>query len=157
MSNKQQIINKCTIGKNTKVYNFVNLYGCTIGNNCKIGSFTEIQQGVIIGSNVKIQSHTFICEGVTVKDDAFIGHHVVFTNDAYPRSTIKGGNLKKQGDWALLKSVVKAGASIGSNATILPGVIIGEHAMVGAGSVVVKNVAAYSTVVGNPAKAVRKT
>lgn len=157
MTNKRKIINKCKIGKNTKVYNFVNLYGCTIGSNCRVGSFTEIQQGVAIGNNVKIQSHAFICEGVTVEDDAFIGHHVVFTNDMYPRSTNRSGKLKEKENWKLLKTVVRKGAAIGSNATILPGVIIGEHAMVGAGSVVVRDVPSYSTVVGNPARVVRKT
>lgn len=151
----QQIVS-CTIGNGTKIYNFVNLYHCRIGDDCVIGSFVEVQKNVNIGNHVKISSHSFLCEGVIVEDNVFIGHHVVFTNDKYPRATSKRGVLKTETDWPLLKTVVKNGASIGSNATILPGIIIGENAMVGAGAVVTKNVPSGSVVVGNPAKVISK-
>lgn len=144
--NPYQQIKNCVIGKNTIIQTFVNLYGCTIGDSCKIGTFVEIQKGVTIGNRVKIQSHAFICEGVHVEDEVFIGHHVVFTNDKYPHVS---------GDWILLKTLVKKGASIGSNATILGGITIGEKAMVGAGSVVTKNVPAHTIVAGNPARIIR--
>src|SRR6266480_2629231 len=135
-SSKLQNINRCKIGKRTKIYDFVNLYDCTIGEACIIGTFVEIQKDVIIGDKVKIESHSFICSGVTIEDAVFIGHHVVFTNDKYPRATSDEGNLKKANDWKLEKTIVKNNASIGSNATILPGVTIGENALIGAGSVV---------------------
>lgn len=141
---KNQIIDNCKIGKNTKVYPFVNLYGCTIGSDCMIGTFVEIQNGVKIGNSVRVQSHSFICEGVTIDDDVFIGHHVVFVNDKYPKTNNK--------QWKMLKTVIGKGASIGSNATILGGVAIGENAIVGAGAVVTKDVPKGSKVVGNPAK-----
>lgn len=150
-SNSQQI-RSCSIGSNTKIFHFVNLYDCSIGNNCTVGSFVEIQKNVKIGNNVKISSHTFICEGVTIEDNVFLGHHVVFTNDKYPRATNKNGKIKKDGEWTMKKVLVKKGASIGSNVTILPGIKIGENAMVGAGSVVTKNVLDNQTVAGNPAK-----
>ena len=149
-----QVIIDCKIGKDTKLWRFINLYGCTIGEACLIGSFVEIQSGVVIGNKVRVQSHSFICEGVTIEDDVFIGHHVVFINDNYPRSTNKQGSPITRDDWHLLPIVVKRGASIGSNVTILGGVTIGEYAMVGAGSVVTKDVPARSTVVGNPAREV---
>lgn len=151
-----QQITDCTIGKNTTIYSFVNLYGCTIGDNCKIGTFVEIQKDVTVGNNVKIQSHSFICEGVSIADNVFIGHHVVFVNDNYPRATSKLGKLQTEKDWKMLQTNVKQGASIGSNATILGGITIGEDAIIGAGSVVTKNVAANTIVAGNPAKLVRK-
>src|SRR3989344_8571982 len=125
--------NNNLIGKNTYIHPLVNIFGCRIGNNCKIGAFVEIQSGVIIGNNVKIQSHSFLCTGVTVEDGAFIGHHVVFINDKYPRSTNSWGNLKDESDWKVIETVVKKGASVGSNATILCGVTIGEQSIVGAG------------------------
>lgn len=128
------------------------MYGCKVGNNSSIGSFVEIQKDVVIGDRIKIQSHSFICEGVIIEDDVFIGHHVVFINDNYPRSINKSGRLKTKGDWKLLKTLVKKGASIGSNSTILGGITIGENAMVGAGSVVTKNVEENAIVVGNPAR-----
>lgn len=153
---KLQKINNCKIGKNTKIYDFVNLYGCRIGNNCIIGTFVEIQKGAVVGNNVKIESYSFICTGVELENDVFVGHHVVFTNDKYPRSVSQNGRLKKEKEWRLEKTLVKKNASIGSNSTILPGIIIGENAMIGAGSVVTKSVSSNSIVVGNPAKEIRK-
>ncbi len=150
-----KVINKCIIGENTKIWNFVNLYGCKIGSECRIGSFVEIQENVEIGNKIKIGSHTFICEKVKIEDNAFIGHHVVFINDKYPKSINKKGNLKTKKDWTIQKTIVKKGASIGSNATILGGITIGENSLVGAGSVVTKNVPKNSVVVGNPAKVIK--
>lgn len=157
MIDSTQIIRNCKIGKNTKIYNFVNLYECTIGEDCTIGSFTEIQKGVIVGNRVKIESHSLLCEGVTIEDEVFVGHSVVFVNDNHPRSVNRNGKLKDRKDWDLLETVVRKGASIGSNATILGGVEIGEGSMVGAGAVVTKNVPPKSVVVGNPARAIRKS
>ncbi len=154
MKNITQVIDNCTIGKNTKVWNFVNLYGCVVGDDCIIGTFVEIQGGVRVGNNVKIESHSFICEGVTIEDDVFIGHHVVFTNDKYPQSTNIQGFLQKKEDWKILKTIIQKGASIGSNATILPGITIGIGARIGAGAVVTKDVPAHSVVVGNPARVI---
>ena len=141
-----QIIRKCKVGKGTKIWNFVNLYGAEIGRNCMIGSYVEIQNGVKIGNNVRIQSHSFLCSGVVVEDDVFIGHHVCFINDKYPTAT-----LAHEKKWVMLPTLVKKGASIGSNATIFP-VIIGEKAQVGAGAVVLDDVGDYCVVVGVPAK-----
>lgn len=146
---------KAKIGKHTKVWHFANLYGCTIGKSCIIGAYVEIQDGVVIGNKVKIGSHSFLPTGVTIEDEVYIGHHVVFTNDKYPRSLNPDGTLQKPGDWENLPTFVKRGASIGSNATILPGITIGEYAMVGAGSIVTKNVPPRAIVVGNPARIVR--
>lgn len=154
--NKTQIIKNCLLGKNTKIWNFVNLYGCKIGEYCSIGAFVEIQNGVEIGNKVKIESHSFICEGVTIEDNVFIGHHVVFTNDKYSRSTNKDGTLKKKKDWKILKTIVNKGASVGSNSTILGGVVIGENSIVGAGSVVTRNVPSNVIVAGNPARVINK-
>lgn len=134
-----------------KFYNFVNAYGCSIGSDSKIGSFVEIQDGVTIGKRCKISSHSFICSGVEIKDECFIGHHVVFTNDKYPKSC-ENGKVKGPKDFKLEKTIVKKGASIGSNSTILCGVTIGENAIIGAGSVVTKDVPDNAIVKGNPAK-----
>lgn len=140
------------LGDNVRIFSFVNLYGCTIGDNTKIGTFVEVQKGVTIGSNVKISSHTFICEGVTIEDEVFVGHNVSFINDRYPRATAADGSLQTEADWSVVNTVVKRGASIGTSATILCGVTIGEGAIVGAGSVVTRDVPAYAVVAGNPAR-----
>ncbi len=143
------------LGENVKIHNFVNLYGCEIGDNTKVGVFVEIQRNVKVGKNCKISSHTFICEGVTIEDDVFIGHSVVFINDTYPRATNDHGALKTEEDWKVEPILVKKGASIGSNCTILSNVTIGENAIVGAGSVVTKDVPPNTIVVGNPARIFR--
>ena len=143
------------LGKNVKIFSFVNLYGCEIGDNTKIGTFVEIQKNAVVGRNCKISSHTFICEGVKIEDDVFIGHNVTFINDLYPRSTSVEGMLQTEADWKVVPTFVKKGASIGSSATILAGVTIGEHAMVGAGAVVIKDVPAWTIVAGNPARILR--
>jgi len=157
MSYPLKKLHKCKVGSETVICDFVNLYECTIGNRCLIGTFVEIQKKVFIGNNVRIQSHSFICEGVVIEDNVFIGHHVVFTNDKYPRSTNPDGSLKKPSDWNLENVHVKKGASIGSNATIVGPVTIGEDAMVGAGSVVIKDVPKHSVVVGNPARPLKSS
>jgi len=144
------------LGKDVKIYAFVNLYGCEIGDECKIGTFVEIQKGARIGKRVKISSHTFICEGVTIEDGVFIGHGVMFINDKYPRSTSASGGLQTEDDWECISTLVKEGASIGSNATILCGVTIGEGAIVGAGSTVTHDVPPWTIVAGNPARVLRK-
>lgn len=139
------------LGENVTLVDFVNLYGCTIGDGTKIGTFVEIQKGATVGKNCKVSSHTFICEGVTIEDDVFIGHSVTFINDRYPRATKEDGSLQTDADWTCVPTVVKRAASIGSGATILCGVTVGERAIVGAGSVVVKDVPPGATVAGNPA------
>ena len=143
------------LGQDVKIYAFANLYGCEIGDDCKIGTFVEIQKGVRIGSRVKISSHSFICEGVTIEDEVFIGHGVMFTNDKYPRATTDTGDLQGEADWVCIPTLIKRGASIGSNATILCGITIGEGALVGAGSVVTQDVPTGAVVVGNPARIIR--
>lgn len=145
------------LGRDVKIYAFVNLYGCEIGDETKIGTFVEIQSGAKVGSRVKISSHSFICEGVTIEDHVFIGHGVMFINDKYPRATNQAGELQTGEDWECIPTFVKRGASIGSNATILCGVTIGEKAMVGAGSVVTKDVPAGAIVAGNPAKIIQES
>ena len=140
------------LGHDVIIHNFVNLYGCEIGDGTKIGSFVEIQKGALVGRNCKVSSHTFICEGVTIEDEVFIGHGVIFINDKYPRATTADGSLQSEADWQVVETIVKRGASIGSGATILCGVTIGEHAIVGAGAVVTKDVPAGASVAGNPAR-----
>lgn len=144
------------MGQGVRIYALVNLYGCEIGDETRIGTFVEIQKGTRIGRRVKISSHTFICEGVTIGDDVFIGHGVVFINDRFPQATTKGGDLQTEDDWECIPTLVKRGASIGSNATILCGVTIGERALVGAGSVVTHDVPDGAVVAGNPARVLRR-
>jgi acetyltransferase-like isoleucine patch superfamily enzyme len=143
------------LGQDVKLSKFINLYGCEVGDETKIGAFVEIQKNATVGKRCKISSHTFICEGVTIEDNVFIGHGVTFINDGYPRATAAGGNLQTEADWKVERTVVKKGASIGSGATILSNLSIGENAIVGAGSVVTKDVPPNSIVVGNPAKVLR--
>lgn len=152
----RKIADDVKLGKNVKIYDFVNLYGCEIGDNTKIGTFVEIQKGVKIGKNCKISSHTFICEGVTIEDDVFIGHNVTFINDLYPRATSESGELQTEEDWVCIPTLIKKGASIGSSSTLLCGITVGENAMVGAGSVVTKDVADGIVVIGNPARMIKK-
>jgi len=153
---ENQIINNVKLGKDVKIFNFVNLYGCSIGDFTKIGSFTEIQKNATIGKNCKISSHTFICEGVNIEDNVFIGHNVTFINDKYPRSTNESGELQSESDWSVVETFVKNGASIGSSSTILCGVTIGERAIIGAGAVVTKDVPPDTIVAGVPAKIIKK-
>jgi len=140
------------LGRNVKIYNFVNLYGCRVGDETRIGTFVEIQKGATVGARCKISSHTFICEGVRVEDEVFVGHGVMFINDRRPRATRPDGTPQSEDDWTLEPTIVRRGASIGSNATILCGVEIGERAIVGAGAVVTKDVPAGAVVAGNPAR-----
>ena len=142
------------LGRDVSIYNFVNLYGCEIGDGSRIGSFVEIQKGARVGRNCKISSHTFICEGVTIEDEVFVGHNVTFINDKYPQATSVNGTLQTEADWKVVPTVVKRGASIGSGATLLCGVTIGERAIVGAGAVVTADVPPGATVAGNPARAI---
>jgi acetyltransferase-like isoleucine patch superfamily enzyme len=144
------------LGQNVKIYAFVNLYGCEIGDDTKVGTFVEIQKGAKIGKRVKVSSHSFICEGVTIEDEVFIGHGVMFINDKYPRATTGTGQLQTEQDWICTPTLVKRGASIGSNATILCGVNIGESAIIGAGSVVTRDVPDGTIAAGNPARIIRK-
>jgi acetyltransferase-like isoleucine patch superfamily enzyme len=144
------------LGQNVKLSKFINLYGCEIGDETKIGAFVEIQKNARVGRRCKISSHTFICEGVTIEDNVFVGHGVTFINDSHPRATTANGQLQTEADWKVEKTIVKKGASIGSGSTILANVTIGEDAIVGAGSVVTKDVPANTIVVGNPAKVLRQ-
>jgi acetyltransferase-like isoleucine patch superfamily enzyme len=151
----QRIAPDVKLGKAVRIYAFTNLYGCEIGDEVKIGTFVEIQKGAKIGNRCKISSHTFICEGVTLEDEVFIGHHVVFTNDLYPRATSDNGQLQTESDWTCIPTLIRRGASIGSGAVLLCGITVGENAMIGAGSVVTKDVPPNSLVVGNPARVVK--
>ena len=155
MSDHRCVSADVKLGKDVKLAQFVNLYGCEIGDYTKIGAFVEIQKNARVGERCKISSHTFICEGVTIEDNVFIGHGVVFINDMYPRATTPDGQLQTEKDWKVETTVVKKGASIGSGATILANLTVGENASVGAGSVVTKTVPANTVVVGNPARAIR--
>jgi UDP-2-acetamido-3-amino-2,3-dideoxy-glucuronate N-acetyltransferase len=152
----RQVAPDVKLGKNVKIYDFVNLYGCEIGDNTKIGTFVEIQKNAVVGKNCKISSHTFICEGVRIEDDVFVGHNVTFINDMYPRATAEDGKMQTGEDWKVVPTYVKKGASIGSSVTVLAGVTIGERAIVGAGAVVTKDVEAGTVVAGNPARVLRK-
>jgi UDP-2-acetamido-3-amino-2,3-dideoxy-glucuronate N-acetyltransferase len=144
------------LGRGVQIYAFVNLYGCRVGDETRIGTFVEIQKGATVGARCKISSHTFICEGVTLEDEVFVGHGVMFTNDRLPRATRPDGTPQTEEDWRLEATVVRRGASIGSNATILCGLEIGEHAVVGAGAVVTRSVPPGAVVAGNPARVIRR-
>jgi acetyltransferase-like isoleucine patch superfamily enzyme len=152
----QRIAPDVKLGRDVRIYAFVNLYGCEIGDETKIGTFVEIQKGAKIGERCKIGSHTFICEGVTIESEVFIGHGVTFINDRYPRATNAAGQLQSEADWACQKTVVMRGASIGSGVTLLGGITVGENAIVGAGSVVTKNVPPDTIVAGNPARVLKR-
>ena len=152
----QRIAPDVKLGRDVRIHAFVNLYGCEIGDETKIGTFVEIQKGAKIGERCKIGSHTFICEGVTIESEVFIGHGVTFINDRYPRATNAAGQLQSEADWACQKTVVMRGASIGSGVTLLGGITVGENAIVGAGSVVTKNVPPDTIVAGNPARVLKR-
>ena len=145
------------LGRNVRLQAFINLYGCEIGDDTKIGTFVEVQKGARIGQRCKISSHTFICEGVIIESEVFIGHGVTFINDRYPRATTESGELQTEADWTCQTTLVKQGASIGSGATLLGGIVIGEKAVVGAGSVVTTDVPPGSTVAGNPARIIESS
>lgn len=145
------------LGRNVRVFAFVNLYGCEIGDETSIGTFVEIQKGVKIGARCKIQSHTFICEGVTIEDEVFVGHNVNFINDRYPRATNPDGSRQTDADWRVIPTLVRRGASIGTGAVLLGGITVGEQATVGAGAVVTRDVPAGATVAGNPARLLTRT
>src|SRR5687767_14456009 len=155
INNDKQSLNNVTMGEGVRIFNFVNAYGCSIDDNSKVGAFVEIQKGVSIGKNCKISSHTFICEGVHIEDNCFIGHGVMFTNDLFPRATNADGSQQTDADWKVIETRVKKGASIGSNATILCGITIGENSLIGAGAVVTKNVPANTVIAGNPGKQIK--
>ena len=153
----QRIAPDVKLGRNVRIHAFVNLYGCEIGDETRIGTFVEIQKGAKIGANCKISSHTFICEGVTIESEVFVGHGVTFINDRYPRATNAAGQVQSEADWDCQTTLVKRGASIGSGATLLGGITIGENAVVGAGSVVTRDVPSNTIVAGNPAKILKQT
>jgi acetyltransferase-like isoleucine patch superfamily enzyme len=156
VQNERQSLNNVRVGKDVKIFNFVNAYGCSIDDGSKVGAFVEIQKGATIGKNCKISSHSFICEGVHIEDNVFIGHGVMFTNDLFPRATNQDGSIQNESDWKVVETTIKKGASIGSNATILAGIVIGQNALVGAGAVVTKNVPDNTVVAGVPAKIIKK-
>ena len=150
-----RVASDVVLGRDVQLYAFVNLYGCRVGDETRIGTFVEIQKGATVGARCKISSHTFICEGVTLEDEVFVGHGVMFTNDRWPRATRPDGTPQTEADWTLEHTVVRRGASIGSNATILCGLEIGERAIVGAGAVVTKSVPPGAVVAGNPARVIK--
>jgi acetyltransferase-like isoleucine patch superfamily enzyme len=149
---QQRIAPDVKLGKGVRIFAFTNLYGCELGDDVKVGTFVEIQKGAKIGHRCKISSHTFICEGVTLEDEVFIGHNVTFVNDLFPRATNASGGLQTEADWKCIPTLVKRGASIGSGATLLCGITVGERALIGAGSVVTRDVPDYAVVAGNPAR-----
>jgi acetyltransferase-like isoleucine patch superfamily enzyme len=151
----QCVADDVLLGENVKLSKFINLYGCRIGANTKIGAFVEIQKNAVIGRNCKISSHTFICEGVTIEDNVFVGHNVAFVNDTYPRATAADGGLQTEVDWKVETTRIQKGASIGSGVTILANITVGENALIGAGSVVTRDVPAHAIVAGNPARILR--
>ena len=153
----QRIAPDVKLGRDVRIHGFVNLYGCEIGDETRIGTFVEIQKGAKIGDRCKITSHTFICEGVTIEPEVFVGHSVTFINDRYPRATNSEGQLQTEADWNCQKTVVRRGASIGSGSTLLGGITVGENAIIGAGSVVTKDVPPNTTVAGNPARILNKS
>jgi len=155
MNSLNAIADDVKLGTNVRLSRFINLYGCEVGDETKIGAFVEIQKNAIVGKRCKISSHTFICEGVIIEDNVFIGHGVTFTNDAYPRATAKDGSLQTETDWKVEPTVIRKGASVGSGATILCNISIGENAIVGAGSVVTKDVPPNAIVAGSPARVLR--
>ncbi|MGH7980575.1 MAG: acyltransferase [Limisphaerales bacterium] len=150
-----QIAPDVKMGRNVRLFGYANLYGCELGDDVKVGPFVEIQKGVKIGNRCKISSHSFLCQGVVLEDDVFVGHSVTFTNDLFPRATNESGQLQTETDWKCIPTVVKRGASIGSGSTLLCGITIGENALIGAGSVVVRDVPADTVVAGNPARPIR--
>jgi len=156
VNNDRQSLNNVSVGENVRIFNFVNAYGCKIDDGSKVGAFVEIQKGVEIGKNCKISSHSFLCEGVKIEDNVFVGHGVMFTNDLFPRATNPDGSPQSESDWKVIETVVKKGASIGSNATIICGIVIGENALVGAGSVVTKDVPPNTIVAGVPARVIKQ-
>ena len=155
VNSDKQSLNNIEVGENVKIFDFVNAYNCSIGDNTKVGTFVEIQKGVQIGKNCKISSHSFICEGVHMKDDVFIGHNVSFINDKLPRSVNAAGEMQSRDDWHVVETHVEKGASIGTSSTVLCGITVGENAIIGAGSVVTKDVDSNTIVAGNPAKFIR--
>lgn len=155
VNNDKQSLNNVKVGENVKIFDFVNAYNCSLGDHTKVGAFVEIQKGATIGKNCKISSHSFICEGVHINDNVFIGHNVSFINDKFPRSVNEKGEMQTDDDWQAVKTIVEKGASIGTSATLLCGITVGENAIVGAGSVVTKDVPPNTVVAGNPAKYLR--
>ena len=152
----KQNINNVKIGKDVKIFDFVNLYGCSIDDGSKIGTFVEIQKNAFIGKNCKISSHTFICEGVHIEDNVFVGHNVTFINDKHPRATNLDGSMQTEADWKLIETYIKKGASIGSSSTIMCGITVGENSIIGAGAVVTSDVPPNSIAVGVPARVIKK-
>lgn len=157
VNTEKKSLNNVKVGSNVRIFDFVNAYHCSIDDNSKVGAFVEIQKGATIGKNCKISSHTFICEGVHIEDNVFIGHNVTFINDRFPRATNPDGSVQTDADWKLEETFIKKNASIGSSVTILCGITVGDGAIVGAGSVVTKNVLPNTIVAGNPAKLIKKT
>ena len=153
---EKKSINNVKLGQNVKIFDFVNLYGCSIDDNSKIGTFVEIQKNAFVGKNCKISSHTFICEGVHIEDNVFIGHNVTFINDKFPRSVNLNGEMQTENDWNVVETFIKKGATVGSSATILCGITIGENSIVGAGAVVTKDVPPNTMVAGVPARIIKK-